>query len=179
MKSKGELKILYISRILPHKNISYVIDILSNLPKKNIELSIYGVIEDQKYWANCLKKLKGIDLKFNYKGYANNNELNKIFSNHHLFFFPTLGENFGHIISESLQNSCPVLISDRTPWKKLSYFKCGWDISLDNKNEFIERIIEMYNMDNKEFNSMKKGCLKAFEKNYNLKEIISDYNNLF
>jgi glycosyltransferase involved in cell wall biosynthesis len=30
--------------------------------------------------------------------------------------FPTLGENFGHVIAESLSASCPVICSDQTPW---------------------------------------------------------------
>ena len=178
-KNQNELKILYISRILPHKNLNFVIETLSRLSKLNIELSIYGVIEDQKYWELCLEKLKAVDFKFNFYGYVNNEDLGKIFSNHHLFFLPTLGENFGHIISESLQYSCPVLISDQTPWKKLSNFKCGWDISLGNEDKFSEKILEMYLMENDEFQIMKDGCFNAFEKNYNLKGTILNYNNLF
>ena len=29
---------------------------------------------------------------------------------------PTAGENFGHVIAESLSQSCPVMIMDVTPW---------------------------------------------------------------
>jgi len=178
-KNQNELKILYISRILPHKNLNFVIETLSKLSKLNIELSIYGVIEDQKYWELCLEKLNAVGIKYNFNGYVNNEDIGKIFSNHHLFFLPTLGENFGHIISESLQYSCPVLISDQTPWKKLSNFKCGWDISLENEDKFSEKILKMYRMENDEFQIMKDGCFNAFEKNYNLKETILNYNNLF
>ena len=35
---------------------------------------------------------------------------------HDLFVFPTLGENFGHVIYESLMCGTPVLVSDNTPW---------------------------------------------------------------
>ena len=44
-------------------------------------------------------------------------------------FLPSKGENFGHIIMESLAASTPVIISDLTPWKDLenarAMFKSG------------------------------------------------------
>ena len=36
-----------------------------------------------------------------------------------LFMLPTLGENFGQAIWESLASSVPMLISDCTPWINL------------------------------------------------------------
>jgi glycosyltransferase involved in cell wall biosynthesis len=39
------------------------------------------------------------------------------FAAYDLFAFPTLGENFGHVIFESLRVGTPVLLSDRTPWR--------------------------------------------------------------
>jgi glycosyltransferase involved in cell wall biosynthesis len=40
-----------------------------------------------------------------------------IFAQHDLFVLPTRGENFGHVIIESLNVGTPVLLSDRTPWQ--------------------------------------------------------------
>ena len=39
-----------------------------------------------------------------------------VFAEHDLFAFPSLGENFGHVILESLSAGTPVLLSDQTPW---------------------------------------------------------------
>ena len=36
-----------------------------------------------------------------------------------MFYFYLQHENFGHVIVESWQNGCPVLISENTPWKNL------------------------------------------------------------
>ncbi len=33
-----------------------------------------------------------------------------------LFVLPSLGENYGHVVFESLSSGTPVLISDKTPW---------------------------------------------------------------
>ena len=67
------------------------------------------------------------------------------------FFFPTLGENFGHVISEALIAGCLPIISDQTPWLDLEECKCGNVISLDNQNLFIKALERYSAMDQKEF----------------------------
>ncbi len=49
----------------------------------------------------------------------------------HLLFLPTRSENFGHVILEALAAGCPVLLSDRTPWRNLARAGVGWDLPLD------------------------------------------------
>ena len=53
---------------------------------------------------------------------------------------PSEGENFGHAILEALSAGCPVIISDMTPWKSLESKKIGWDLSLDNPENFVDAI---------------------------------------
>jgi glycosyltransferase involved in cell wall biosynthesis len=60
-----------------------------------------------------------------------------------LFLLPTLGENFGHSIADSLLAGTPVLISDRTPWRGLKEACAGWDLSLDDPAAFVAAIREM------------------------------------
>jgi len=60
----------------------------------------------------------------------------RIFAEHNLFLFPTLGENFGHVICEALSAGCPVLISDQTPWRNLQKEGVGWDIPLAETERF-------------------------------------------
>jgi glycosyltransferase involved in cell wall biosynthesis len=49
---------------------------------------------------------------------------------------PTLGENYSHVICEALSAGCPVLISDRTPWRNLQDKGVGWDIPLEEEERF-------------------------------------------
>lgn len=42
-----------------------------------------------------------------------------IFSQATAFLFPTLGENFGHVIAEALSVGCPVFVTANTPWTEL------------------------------------------------------------
>jgi glycosyltransferase involved in cell wall biosynthesis len=57
-----------------------------------------------------------------------------------MFFFPTRGENYGHVIAESLSVGTPVLISDQTPWRELSSDGLGWDLPLEAADIFLEKI---------------------------------------
>ena len=50
--------------------------------------------------------------------------------------FPTINENYGHVIAESLANGRPVILSKgTTPWDDLDG-KAGFVISLNKPNEF-------------------------------------------
>jgi glycosyltransferase involved in cell wall biosynthesis len=59
------------------------------------------------------------EVRVTYNGTLEPAEVRTTFASHDLFLFPTLGENFGHVIAESLSASCPVLCSDQTPWTEV------------------------------------------------------------
>jgi glycosyltransferase involved in cell wall biosynthesis len=73
---------------------------------------------------------------------------------HKLFLIPTLGENFGHVIFESLAVGCPVLISDRTPWRGLEEKGVGWDVPLGDVARFRAILQECVDMDSEAYASL-------------------------
>ena len=85
-------------------------------------------------------------------------ELEAMILEHHLFTLPTLGENFGHAIFESLAAGRPVLVSDQTPWQNLSVYHAGWDLPLSERNMFKEVINKVAAMDITELNVWCKGA---------------------
>ena len=65
-----------------------------------------------------MEDIKNIhDVKY-FKSYKYEN-LSKIIINNHLLFLPTIDENFGHVIVETLLHSRPCLISNNTPWNDI------------------------------------------------------------
>jgi glycosyltransferase involved in cell wall biosynthesis len=136
-KEKGLVKCIFIARILPIKNLLFLLRAMGEC-RARVELTIIGPIEDQSYWEQCRTWME----KFNssvtvtYLGPRHNNELMPILQEHHLFVLPTTGENFGHSIFEALLAGRPVLISDQTPWLGLTARRVGWDLPIDDPCRF-------------------------------------------
>ena len=51
-----------------------------------------------------------------YHGELDPSEVIPVFREHDCLALPTRGENFGHVIAESLSASCPVIASSATPF---------------------------------------------------------------
>lgn len=117
LKVQGNLKIAFISRISPKKNLDGLLKVLSSV-EASIELNIFGPVEDEAYWRRCEAIIASLPSNIRVKphGAVAPDEVSATFARHDLFAFPTHGENFGHVIFEALRAGTPVLISDQTPW---------------------------------------------------------------
>jgi len=126
-KVPGRARFIFVSRISPKKNLRAVIDVLGRL-RGDVELDVYGEIEDPSYWAECESAATRLppNARVNYRGRVGHAEVYEAFAKHDAFVFPTLGENFGHVIFEALISGCPVLVSDTTPWSGLAAKGAGW-----------------------------------------------------
>jgi glycosyltransferase involved in cell wall biosynthesis len=174
-KKKDELNILFISSITPKKNLYFVIDVLNNV-YGNFTLDIYGPIKDKTYWQKCQRLVSDrLKNRINYKGKIDNNLLHKVYPNYDLFFFPTLGENFGHVIFESLAYGTPVLCSGNTPWDKLDEFNAGWNISLNDFDKYITIIEKLSSYDNLRYEIYSIGCSHYINNLFNDKQ--HNYSN--
>ncbi len=113
----GLFRAIFVSRISPKKNLDGLLSILK-MVKCNIQLNIYGPIEDEYYWSQCKSQINKLpdNVSVSYLGELNPTDVASTFAIHHVFIFPTHGENFGHVIFESLSAGTPVMISDNTPW---------------------------------------------------------------
>lgn len=113
------LEIIFVSRITPKKNLLFLIRCLK-LVVCNLNLSVYGPIRDEHYWLSCQKEINTLppNVYVSYLGELPPSEVAVAFSRAHLFVFPTLGENYGHVIAEALSAWTPVLLSDQTPWRE-------------------------------------------------------------
>lgn len=160
-KEPGQLNIIFLSRITRKKNLDYALNLLKLL-KGSIRFEIYGPVEDKVYWKECNQIIKTLpnNITVIYKGLFRKSDNINIFKNNHVFLFPTKGENFGHVIFESLAKGCPVIISDQTPWKNLQELKVGWDISISNPEKFIAILNGLTKMNNIDYVELSKNATK-------------------
>ncbi len=151
-KSEGCLKILFLSRISRKKNLGAALKMLSGL-KGQIQFDIYGPMEDKSYWAECQKIISSLpeNIEVRYCGSVEHDKVGAVTRDHDIFFFPTLGENFGHVILEALCAGCPVLISDQTLWRDLKEKGVGWDLPLDQPELFREVLQRCVDMNDEEY----------------------------
>ncbi|MNK83864.1 Glycosyltransferase Gtf1 [compost metagenome] len=135
------LRIVFLSRISPMKNLQGAIEMMKKV-SGSVIFDVYGPIEDAEYWHSCKAAIKElpINVKFGYKGELVPTMVVQTLARYDLFFLPTLGENFGHVIAEALGCGLPVLISDNTPWGNLAENQLGWGLPLRNVDDFVEKI---------------------------------------
>jgi len=114
---EGRPRLIFVGRISPMKNLDLVLESLLKLTNP-VDFDIYGPIEDREYWSKCESYVRQVPslVQVKYRGELAPADVRRTFGAYDAFIFPTLGENFGHVIVESLSASCPVVCSDRTPW---------------------------------------------------------------
>jgi glycosyltransferase involved in cell wall biosynthesis len=159
-KAEGQLRLIFISRISPKKNLTLAIRSLQSI-RGEVSLDIYGPEEDVAYAAQCKSAAaqlpSNISVRFN--GEYNREQLKEIFADKHFMLFPTQHENFGHVIIESLAFACPVIISKFTPWLNLAELKSGMICEL-NETEFSAAINRAVGLNQSEYAEWERGALQ-------------------
>lgn len=147
-KYPGRLRLVFLSRVTPKKNLCRAIEMLRAV-RGDIEFDIFGPIEDTAYWQECLQAIGTLPpwIAVRYCGLIPHERVLEVLSQYHFFFLPTLGENFGYAILEALTAGCPVLISDRTPWRNLPAQRVGWDLPLEKPEAWLAALRQAAAMD--------------------------------
>ena len=135
------LRICFISRITPMKNLDFAIEVLRSV-RCAVIFDIYGPADDEDYTRACQTAATslGSHIRVGWHPQVPHHKIIETFSQYDLFLFPSRGENFGHVVFESLAAGTPVLASDRTPWRDLDTRHAGWVRSLDDKAAFVDVI---------------------------------------
>lgn len=121
-KIEGELRLVFVSRIQPKKNLAELIA-AANVLEYSTEVDIYGPIEDSAYWDRCKKGMAEAsqNVKYRYCGVASYDEVTSLYGKYDYFVLPTVSENYGHVIAEALQAGCPVIVPKGvTPWDSVN-----------------------------------------------------------
>jgi len=146
-KTAGSLRMAFLSRISRKKNLDGALSMLGGL-RGDVLFSIYGPAEDPGYWEECREIMRSLpaNIRAEYRGEVSHDRVATCLAQSDLFFLPTHGENYGHVIAEALAAGCPVLISDQTAWRGLEEKGVGWDLPRDAPQLFqsvLQRLIDM------------------------------------
>ncbi len=178
-KKSGEVKMIFLSRITPKKNLLFLIDIFASI-SGSVNLTVAGPIEDPNYWNDFKSQIDGFEhVNLDYIGTVVHDKVFEVLSENHFFVLPTLGENFGHAIIEAFDAGLGVLISDETPWRNLNDYGVGWDIPLEDCDEWIKAVQACIDMEEEEFavlSSKAKSIRNVF---WDLDSVVADNVALF
>jgi glycosyltransferase involved in cell wall biosynthesis len=148
LKAAGELRLLFLSRIHRVKNLRGIVEMLQEV-QRPVEFNVYGPCEDSAYWEECRSAASALprEVRMTYRGALSHAEVGAVMNEHDLFVLPSEGENYGHVVYEALAAGCPVLISDRTPWRGLEARGAGWDVPLHERSRFTAVLRQVADMD--------------------------------
>lgn len=102
------IKLLYVGRLAPEKNIKFIIQVAHELQKLNelFELTIVGKGPEEKELKFLTKEL-GDKVKF--EGFKDLAELPNYYLQNHFFLLPSLFENQGLVLLEALTMGTPCI----------------------------------------------------------------------
>ena len=180
VSDQGSLRIAFLSRISPMKNLGFALQILRDV-QADITFSIYGPYEDKHYWDICAGLIDTLpdNVVVKVAGTVLSTDVVATLAEHDLFFLPTLGENFGHVIVEAFQAGLPALISDNTPWRNLEAQSLGADLSLDHPEAFVAWIENYANEGLTAKRKRRDQILSSIAKADHISTHLNDNRNLF
>lgn len=178
-KLPGRVRLISAARISPEKNTLFALECLRNCTS-SVQFDLYGQIYDQDYWRRCEQVISDLprNVEVRYCGTLPPERLREKLSEADFLFLPTCGENFGHTILECLQSGVPVIISDRTPWRRLEHAGVGWDLPLEGK-QFAKAIESCAAMDAVTYAGYVENALKYAERATDTEQLKKRYLTLF
>lgn len=158
-RAPGPLRVLFLSRIDPVKNLAFALDVLAR-SKVEIHFDIVGPVGNDAVWADCQRRMAQLppQVQARYLGAVPHAEVAGLYASHDLLFLPTQGENHGYVVLEALSAGCPVLISDRTPWRGLQARGVGADLALDAVEPFVQQLDAHAAMSDGERQAQRERC---------------------
>jgi glycosyltransferase involved in cell wall biosynthesis len=141
LSTETQPRLVFLSRISPVKNLDILLSALKTT-HHSLDLDVYGPIWDKAYWTTCQKVMEEIptNVRVRYLGEVKPDDVRGVFAQYDAFVLPTKGENFGHVIAESLSAACPVVCPDTTPWSPV--LRSGGGVVLTgNLQQAIESFI--------------------------------------
>ncbi|MDJ0849922.1 MAG: glycosyltransferase [Myxococcota bacterium] len=153
-KEPGRLRVVYLSRLAPIKNLDLALEAMRGL-RGDVVFDIYGPMDEPAYWEACERIIAALPagVRVAYHGAVPAEEVTERLGGYDLFLLPSKSESFGYAILEALAAGLPVLISEGTPWRHLEPARVGWDLPLEAPERFgevLQRCVDMSEAEHRE-----------------------------
>lgn len=179
-KQENRIRVVFVSRIHEVKNVLLAIQIVKLLNCR-ASFDIYGPIESRDYWTLCLKEMENLPngIHVNYCGLLQMDEVGQMFQRYDVFLFPTMNENYGHVIAEALANGCPTVLSKgTTPWDDLDGV-AGYIANLKDLNEFKEKLEKLAVLGREEYSNLRISTIEYFKRKQDEDGAVKGHSRMF
>jgi glycosyltransferase involved in cell wall biosynthesis len=173
VESKSKLRIGYLGRVHPRKNIARLIYVWNQLQNyiNDGELIIIGD-GDKQYLEFLKQETKRLQLNnVVFMGFLSGDEKEAALHSLSFLVVPSDFENFGNIVTEALVKGVPVITSKGTPWQELNTHHCGWWIDNDI-DTIVKTLKEAIALSEKEYRQMGIRGRQLIKENYSI-DIVS------
>lgn len=176
----ASLRVCFLSRVARNKNLDFALRVLCKV-ERQIVFTVYGPIEDARYWEECMRLVEDLPprVSFEYKGALPHEQVRGELERHDIFFLPTRGENYGHVLVEAWCAGLPVLTSDQTPWGDLEANEVGWSLPLDSPEAFVRVISDLADWQADQWRMIRSRCHTFMEKHLHDGKDIDDNRRMF
>jgi len=178
IKSKDKFILGFIGRICLEKRFDIILQILSELLKKNLQvhLIVFGDGESKFYYEILSEKLQ-IKNHISFQGYVTGME--NYYKYLDAVLFASDWEGMPLVLWESLANGIPVVAPDVGGFNEiLQINNCGLVYQKSNEKEAVELLTDLINDKNKRIKLGKNGS-KAVEDIYNANNFISTIESIY
>ena len=183
----GELFLLYVGGISPHKNLSNLIKAFAQIRAKtsqNIRLLLVGDYKDDPFLsafpalAAEVKKLD-LDESVSFTGFVSDVELVHLYNAATVMVFPSLDEGFGLPAIEAMACGTPVAASDRGSLKEVLQ-DAGVYFDPTNITEMVNVVVSILENAQKRDSMRKSGLLRAgdFQWNKSAKDALAIFQEI-
>lgn len=179
-KKEGIVRIAFISRLHLVKNLDYAIRVASAV-QANVIFDIYGPKEVPTYWDECERLIKNAssNVQIQYCGVLAPDKVGETFRKYDCFLFPTINENYGHVIAEALATGCLLVLSKgTTPWDDLHH-KAGCVCALDSPQEFTRALEYIAAMDSDTFSEVSKRAIQYYMEKLKCDSAVQGHKSMF
>lgn len=179
-KQAGKGRFVFLSRIHEKKNLLYAIERLQSV-KEEVIFDIYGPIEQKEYWERCCKELEHLpsNVIASYQGIIEPMKSQEVFKNYDCLIFPTLSENYGHVVPEAITAGCHVIISKgTTPWDDMQN-QGGFVVPLERPEEWVQCIEEVAKMTQSQKAEWDRLLFLYADKKLDISKLIEEYSKMF
>lgn len=177
-KAPNELRLVYLSLIARKKNLHVALKAVAKL-ETPIQFHIYGPIKDHDYWKELKQHLNSSIHQIIYKGSLIPDDVPKVLATYDALILPTSGENFGHVVYESLSVGTPVIVSKFTPWGQLQLQQAGFTVPTLEESDWVAAIEYFLKLDKSAHEQLSHGAKLLAEKCFDKSLILRKYEEMF